>query len=134
MKKRIRIYLFAVVVCFIIGKTGYSQEHNKQLIVGTWEFKRIEFLRVFDDSVAMKEKGVGMITTFIDSVNFIVRLKTAKGTVMIDSGRYRISANGSMIQQEDSEAVIVTLNETELVFRVEGVFVLYYVRRKKEVE
>lgn len=104
------------------------------MILGTWHFKRIEFLRVFDDSVAMKEKGAGMITTFIDSVSFIAQRKTGKGIVTIDSGRYSISADGSIMRQSDSKAVIVTLNERELVLRIEGVFVLYYERRGKDEE
>ncbi|HLP39546.1 hypothetical protein [Lacibacter sp.] len=121
--------ILAAFMFFIIINSGHAQESNKRLIIGTWSFKKMELLRVFDDSVAMKEQGVGGMVTFLDSVTVVSKKETAKGIEIKDSGTYRISADGRILSQHDTKAEIVKLTERELIFRVEGVFILYFERR-----
>lgn len=110
--------ILAAFIYFTFVNPGHAQENNKRMIIGTWSFKKIEFLRVFDDSVAMREKGRGMTTTFVDSVNMVSKRKTAKGSEITDSSKYSISTDGKRLSQSDSEAVIMKLTDRELVFRI----------------
>ena len=122
-----RTVLCVFIYCLLV-KSGNAQETNKRMIIGSWSFKKMELLRVFDDSVAMKEQGAGRMITFVDSATVVTKKETTKGIEIIDSAKYSISADGRMLRQNDTEAVIVKLNERELVFRVEGVFILYFER------
>ncbi len=130
MIKIINAKTLLLAIAIIFSVCCYGQETNKIKILGTWNFDKVEFIIEVDakDSIDMINESKGVMVTFKEGNKFVTKQKTEDGIKLVESGNYRLTADGKYVLQNGEQVEIVELNDEKLVLKIKDALIMHFKR------